>query len=1401
MSSRAGLCVLATLAVLFTNAVAAHASPLQEPAGVRAAAATGRDSAERAASAAAQSSGETVEVLSARGERQKVYALPDGSFRMEMSVGPARVRKGSGWVDPDPTLQRRDDGSIAPVASADPMVFSGGGTTPLVRLSRAERSIELTWPDTLPSPTLDGDTATYAEVLPGVDLELSAHTDGFSPVFLVKSREAADNPRLAQIEFGLAAQGLTVTPQTDGSLAAHDEAGQTVFASSRLEMSDAPPDDASRDATDEETAVGEHQAVGRVELVANRLRLIPDQGLLDNPAARYPVRIDPYWAAPQNAWAKVFKGKPDQAYWFGGLDGPEAKAGYCGYSGCNGIGETRSYFQFHTGALAGANVLRAEFNVRESWAPSCAATPLQIYRTNPIDAGMTWNRGQPGWGGGNPWLLWDAPVAFGYSGCPANWIGINVPTNAITAGGLTTFMLRARDEGVKTQWKKFDSFASRDFGPQLIVTYNWPPNQPWDMSASGGPGPNLGCAVEADRAFSYTGIPTLAVTLNDPDGDSVAAQFEWWNYGANAPVGSRQTTAQASGLSHQMRIPVNAFTDGARISWRVRAFDGVAWGPWSRFCQLTVDMRKPGRPTIVSGDYPEKAFGGFVGKTGAFDAKPARGDTDIIGYQWSLGSQDLPPVDVNSPYFVPATGGGARIWATPMRNGPIDLYVRAVDRALNVSDPYRTPDADGTIPPGGGYHFLVGTATVPPTAHFPLDGDNGAKPFNVAPDLLGGPAATINGVRPDPGASFTFGRTGDALRFTGSALGYAATAKRVSTDATFAVSAWVMLDSVDGNSYTAVSQDGSNISGFYLGYVGDEKRFAFRMAPSDSAQATVARARSSSAPLPNVWYHLVGVFERGPNQLRLYVNGQLQGSANVSGVWSSTGSFHIGRAKVGGAYGEPWRGHVDDVKVWNKALGTTEIQDLVNRAVVEEAFFPLDEGGGTRVDDVSGSYHIGTTAGGVTWRPGLVGPYAAQFDGADDAVVTTGQAVRTDGSFSVSAFARVDPDSTATVQTAVSQDGATSSAYALQYRDGQWVFRVDRMDGGAPMTARGSAPPSGWVHLVGTYDAVTGTVQIYVNTQPGTADTGRVRTHTPGPVVIGRAKEAGAATGFFDGAVDDVHVYTGVLDRNQIEQASFNAVPGRPNPYAGELARFVDHGGRHFIGNGPVPPGTLPETGLGVLAPPDAPGTNTLYSCRYNGGWYVAMTTTCEGANKVLLGVIGKLYAGAPSGRPLLPVYRCVIPATGDHYNTTREDCEDTEHVREGFQGNSLAYRNLVRYVSDLPGHDHLAAVSMSNMPVGYRPEYSQGLLAQSGEQGTVSLYTCVDDGDEFLSTSATCDGETVRRREGGIWTQPPTFAAASAPLYSCRMETGLDRFTSLDEFCEGEITVGSLGYIITRLY
>lgn len=1143
--------------------------------------------------ARAKASGKRVEVVERRSETATVFANPDGTFTAELSALPKRVRRGTGWVPVDTTLQVVD-GRVIPRAATVPISFSGGGREPLVRIGQAGRRVELRWPGVLPVPSLAGDTATYREVLPGVDLTLRAGRQGYSKVLVVKSREAARQPALKALRFGLSTTGVRVR-NDKGMLVAENADGQVAFRSGRPQLWDAP----AQRRTTGERATGVHRATGQVKLGGGHVTVIPDQRFLTDPATVFPVSIDPDFWAGRAAWAKVFSGYPNDSYWFGGIDDQHAKVGRCTYSNCNGIGIARSYFQFDINPLRGKHVLSAEFNAYENYAPSCGPRVVQLYEAGAFGPGLTWNS--------QPWayLVGGRNEAHGYnSTCPGAWLGWNVTAqviNHVNGGSATSsYMLRAENEGDGLAWKKFNN------DPTLLVTYNSIPDAPSGMSAD-----NRACAVQPNEPYGHQAAPVLRARVSDPDGGLVAAQFEWFvRFGGY--VGGATTPMQSTGSEFAAGIPAGAFGDGAKIAYRVRGWDGTDAGPWGDWCDYTVDRTAPDKPpTVTSTLYPEKGYGGGIGRTGSFTLS-ANGVADVAGFRYGLNTGDPQQyVAADQP------GGTASAAVTPTDDGPQDLYVRSVDRAGNLGPIYRSY-ADH-----GGYHFLVGGGS-PPVAHWPLDGHGAAK---NAPELTGN---GHHGAVSSSGAGWTAGRDGDAVNLDGVTGGVTTSGgQAVRTDGTFTVTAWAKLSSSPGGAWKiVVSQEGDRDSGFYLQYRGDKRGWSFRLPTADVDNSPADTADASVPAEIGVWTHLAGVYDVGTSQLRLYVNGVLAGSASHTQRWNASGAVRIGTGHWSGGVVDHFPGAIDDVKVYDRLLAATEIRDLANHPIREEAFLTFDETDGTQAVDASGNHRVGTLATGTTRVTGKLGAHAVNLDGTSGEVRTSRPAVRTDGSFTVSAY--VKPDALDVTRTAVSQDGERGSGFQLGYRaeTGMWGFLLTDGDTDNARGTRVDAPvepqTDEWTQLTGVYDAAAQKILIYVNGRlEGEAPYVAKRWSASGPLVIGRAKVNGVPVDRWKGAIDNVHAYTGAMTSDQIREEFQTPAKVRYGFKAGVLGQYVGQDGERLTTPyGMAPAGYTFETSLGVPLQVETPGSRMLYSCLLFGkDQFASIYADCEGKER--LGILG----------------------------------------------------------------------------------------------------------------------------------------------------------------------------------
>ncbi|MEO3804314.1 LamG-like jellyroll fold domain-containing protein [Nonomuraea sp. B1E8] len=1040
---------------------------------------------EEAALAMARRAGRPVEVASMRNETRQVFAQPDGRLTMEMHVRPVRVRKGDRWVPVDTTLRLRPDGAVEPVATAVGLTFSGGGSGPLAAMSRGGKSMRLGWTGALPRPALKGDTATYPEVMPGVDLQVTADVDGFSHLLVVKSRAAAAG--LTELTFPLSVSGLSVKADNAGNLEAIDDNDGTIFVAPTPKMWDSEGMTSPQALKEGRSPEARETTMG-VRLADGRLRLRPDRKMLTDPGTRFPVYLDPYFSAARNAWTAVWSNWPNSNY----LNSSDvARVGHVNSQ------KNRSFFQMNTGsAIHGKQILKATLRTYETWSYSCSARKVEAWATNTISKSTTWNK-QPAW----VTKLDTKNVAKGWGpSCLPGGVEFDVTPQVVNAAAKqwpnVTIGLRATSETDQYAWKKFRN------NPSLVIEYNSVPADPVAADLWSDPG---GACVSGDgRPVIGTDTPKLWAKLTDAD-DSVRGRFEWYDAGG-VKSGEYVTPLGSSGGAFSATIPNSLFADGAMIRWRVRAEDGTATGAWSPWCEATVDATAPGRePQVSSPDYTENGWSDGVGLPGTFAFAP-NGVPDVAAYLWGL---DTTP----KAESVPAADGTASIVLTPRHSGPNVLAVRSRDRAGHLG-PIRT------------YVFNVNTGK-PPSGHWTMDDGQGT----VAADATGAHPATLHG------ATWTAGRTGSALGLAGA---YAQTSGPViDTSRNFTVSAWARLTSTAASA-TAVTQEGGRTGAFALQYARADDRWALSLPGADADGAPVARALSQAAPRLGEWTHLTGVYDSAAGQISLYVNGRLESTVAVTPPWNATGPLTIGRGRVGGAASDHWQGDVDEVRVYARAMFADEVADLVNSAATLVGHWRLDEESGSSAADSSGRATAASLSGAASWTGGWLDG-ALALDGVDGHAQTSAPAVNTRTGFTVAAWTQLDYLPTRAA-AAVAQTGSRAAGFQLGFDQGRWALGMAAADTdtAALVSTRSDAVPVPleWTHVAGVYDPLAGELRIYVN---GRLSTTTVTDHisawnATGPLHLGRTRTAGVLTGYWPGALDDVRTYDGVLNAEQIAQ-------------------------------------------------------------------------------------------------------------------------------------------------------------------------------------------------------------------------------------------------------------------------
>ncbi|MFJ7154622.1 FG-GAP-like repeat-containing protein [Streptomyces sp. NPDC101118] len=636
-----------------------------------------------------------MEILSRRTESDAVFANPDGTLTLEQSIVPVRVRRNGRLVPVDPALERRGDGRVAPRASTSSMSFSGGGDTVFATLRRGGRELSLSWHDKLPRPNITGSTATYPNVMPGVDLTVTAAGSSFSHALVVKNAQAARSSALSAVTFGVRTKGLQLKSRPDGGIEAVNPNGTATFTAPRPVMWDSSESAAPGTAASagkrttlplaqalKGAADGARQSALGVRLTAGALTLAPDQKMLTDPGTVFPVVIDPVWDDSfENAWALAYKhtaipGSESTVYANGGTLSDYARVGRANDTQRGGEVQANSYFRIPTAKFRGKQIVEAKLRIKQEYSGSWSCKSGEVLVRDigaTLPGGITWNN-QPAWRD----TVDSSHVSFGGRDCPAGSSGLvefDVASMMGKAARLKwtswSFALTAKSNTIDVSWRKFDPNSAR-----VSVRFNTAPDRPTAMSTD----PTVPCS---GGFIGKTDQVVLRAKVRDAEDTTLTVRFDY----AQVGTATKRKTVNNVGSGSIVTLPLVArdLPDGT-YWWDVSVSDGSATSPWGGQCRFTIDSTRPGgRPTIASDDFPANQTTGIkpAGSAGSFTfSMPTGAGSGVTRYEW-WSDQD------STIQSAPATStGGVSQPAkfTPWAAGPQYVYARGVDAAGNTSE-------------------------------------------------------------------------------------------------------------------------------------------------------------------------------------------------------------------------------------------------------------------------------------------------------------------------------------------------------------------------------------------------------------------------------------------------------------------------------------------------------------------------------------------------------------------------------------------------------------------------------------------------------------------------------------------------------------------------------------------
>lgn len=702
-------------------AKATHTPPAQsgasKPTTTSGAAGVGEDQALRTARA----TGKPVAVTAAENATNTLTANPSGTLTLTTYAQPVRKKVGNAWQPLNATLKKNADGSISPTLSSNKLTLSGGGSAPLVTMHSGARSLSLTLPHSLPAPTLSGDSATYANLLAGIDLVISVDDQGgFSQVYVVHDADAAKNPAFAGLlSAKISSPGLKVSVDAAGGIHAADNLGHDVFTAPGADMWDSATTATatalprtSVTAAKGTATISSNRAPGSrahtaklgEHLSGSTLTLTPDSALLTGAEAKYPEYVDPPWSTYSDGdWATVAENDPGQTYWKTSAEAENLMQ--VGLSPSGFWADTLINFKINTSVLYtggtpkienayfyATNVATNNHSTSTTWLYAPSAT---LSQSN--DTWNSWFTSGRNLGSsiGKSTFAQDSSAAATFPITDTTWLSDTKSIQTFALAGDSY----SDESGNTSLYKVFDNPTSGSVAPSLSITYSHAPTAT-KLTTS----PNASVIGEGSVA--------LSANANDVDGGSLTATFNAWVTGhtgesikqGSATVGANSPTTMwipQSMLDADVIDPGHGGSTTSTtmgVSWSITVSNGSNLPVTVAGKDFTFTTAQPGAPGIYTNSDmdPSSVCDGTtdgdytVGTQATFYVAPPSGSTGIDHYVYQLNAAQ--------PVTVPADGSKTAINVVPLNQSTI-LSVTAVAASGNIGQA-ATCIMNAQAPPG-----------------------------------------------------------------------------------------------------------------------------------------------------------------------------------------------------------------------------------------------------------------------------------------------------------------------------------------------------------------------------------------------------------------------------------------------------------------------------------------------------------------------------------------------------------------------------------------------------------------------------------------------------------------------------------------------------------------------------
>lgn len=416
------------------------------------------------------------------------------------------------------------------------------------------------------------------------------------------------------------------------------------------------------------------------------------------------------------------------------------------------------------------------------------------------------------------------------------------------------------------------------------------------------------------------------------------------------------------------------------------------------------------------------------------------------------------------------------------------------------------------------------------------------------------------------------GKTNYGARFNGSSSKITLPSGFLDSSTTLSFSIWVNPSSFVNFTGILDKYVGST-SGWALDVPSSTNRLP-RIVVYDGANKDVI---ATTALTLGSWTHIVGTIST--SEMKIYVNGSLEGTTSISTLTTNTTPVVIGGDGVSTF---AFNGNIDQVRVFNKALSSAEVGKLygngageiackytatttnVNYPVTNTAYYKLDN---SAIDE-TGSYN--GTETNIEYRFGRYGQ-AAVFNGSSS-IITATQPSGLNGPCTYSAWLKTTSSSYQSIITVGSVTGSHTAGVNLFVNSGKLSCQTGNGSNveNSNVNSTSNINTGNWVHCAVVVAGSTqgSSIKVYVNGEEegsGTANNTAIVAASSESLCLGGRILSGSQSTFLNGSLDQVRIYSSALSASQVTQL-YNEKP-EVDTSNFKAVLYEGNGGTNFISN------------------------------------------------------------------------------------------------------------------------------------------------------------------------------------------------------------------------------------------